>query len=42
MDLCGAFVDRIDQMDVLNFWVTCESWRDSCLEFGTKILKSGM
>jgi hypothetical protein len=29
-DLCGTIVDRIDQMDVMNFWVTCESWRDAC------------
>jgi hypothetical protein len=42
MDLCGAIVDRIDQMDVMNFWATCESWRDRFLELDTQILKSGM
>jgi hypothetical protein len=41
-DLCGTIVDRIDQMDVTNFWTTCESWRDACLELSTKILKSGI
>jgi hypothetical protein len=42
MDLCSTIVDCIDQMDVMNFWATCESWRDECLELGTKILKSGI
>jgi hypothetical protein len=41
-DLCGTIVDRIDQMDVMNFWETCESWRDACLELGTKILTLGV
>jgi hypothetical protein len=40
-DLCGTIVDRIDQMDVMNFWATCKSWCDAWLELGTKILKSG-
>jgi hypothetical protein len=41
-DLCGTIVDRIDQMDVMNFWATCESRRDACQEIDTKILKSGI
>jgi hypothetical protein len=41
-NLCGTIVDRIDQMDVMNFWATCESWREVCQEISTKILKSGI
>jgi hypothetical protein len=41
-DQCSAIVDRIDQMDVMNLWAMGESWRDRCIELGTKILKSGM
>jgi hypothetical protein len=41
-DLCGTIVNRINQMDEMNFWATCESWHDACLELDTTILKSGI